>query len=74
MHLLTLEPWMLALLMLPALLNLFCIWHAVHSTFPGGNERIWWILAGVFLPVIGGVLYILFGLRRSRKPEVKKNI
>lgn len=72
MQLFTLEPWILVLLAILALPNLFCIWHAMHSTFPGGNERTWWLLAGVFLPIIGGVLYLLFGLRRSSKVGSEK--
>lgn len=54
------------LLMLPAALNLWAIWHAMNHEFPLEKERLIWILAGIFLPVLGGILYLLFGLRRSK--------
>ena len=55
-----------ALLLLPILPNLWCIWHAMHHEFPGEREKYAWTLGGVFLPLIGGVAYLLFGWRRSR--------
>lgn len=54
------------LLMLPAVLNLWTIWHAIKHTFPLEKERILWVLAGIFLPILGGILYLLFGLKRSK--------
>lgn len=54
------------LLMLPAALNLWAIWHAMKHDFPLEKERLLWILAGIFLPLLGGILYLLFGLRRSK--------
>lgn len=54
------------LLMLPAALNLWAIRHAMNHEFPLEKERLIWILAGIFLPVLGGILYLLFGLRRSK--------
>ncbi len=55
-----------ALLMLPAFINLWSIYHATRHTFPRENERALWLTACIFLPVLGGVLYLLFGLRRAR--------
>ncbi len=52
------------LLVIPALPNLWGIWHAFKHTFPTGQERLLWICACVFVPVLGGVAYILFGRRR----------
>lgn len=54
------------LLILPDILNLWAIWHAMNHAFPLEKERLLWILAGIFLPVLGGILYLLFGLRRSK--------
>jgi hypothetical protein len=42
------------LLGLPAIPNLFGIWHAFHHDFPGPQERLKWLGACVFLPVLGG--------------------
>jgi len=47
--------------------NLFGIWHAFHRVFPTPQERLIWIGACVFVPVIGGICYLIFGLRRARK-------
>ena len=52
MSLFSLEWWQIALLFLPALLNLWGIWHAFNHTC-------------VFVPVLGGVAYVLFGWRRA---------
>ncbi len=56
----------LFLLGLPALVNIWSIWHASRHSFPGEKEQLFWILGGVFFPVAGGIAYLLFGLRRAR--------
>ena len=66
MSLFSLEWWQIALLFLPALLNLWDIWHAFSHTFETPLERVLWMLACVFVPVFGGVAYVLFGWRRAR--------
>lgn len=55
---------------LPALFNLFGIWHAFNRVFPTPQERLIWLGACVFIPVIGGLFYIIFGMRRAKKPPV----
>ena len=61
------------LLSLPILPNLWCIWHASRHWFPGPNEQARWIRAGIFAPVIGGMLYLLVGMRRARSfPETDR--
>ena len=61
----SLEWWPLALLFAPALLNLWGIWHAFNHTFGTPLERIVWIMACVFIPLLGGLAYLLFGWRRA---------
>lgn len=56
-----------ALLMLPAIINLWGIAHAMRHVFPKENERALWVATCIFLPFLGGVLYLIFGLRRSKK-------
>ena len=65
MSLFSLEWWQIALLFLPALLNLWGIWHALNHTFETPLERVLWMVACVFVPVLGGVAYVLFGWRRA---------
>ncbi len=57
----------LLLLAIPILPNLWSIWHAFYREFPTPAERLIWIAACVFAPVLGGVAYILVGRRRARK-------
>lgn len=57
--------WLLALT-LPILPNFWCIWHASRHAFPGPNEQKLWVRAGIFAPVLGGLLYLLVGMRRAR--------
>lgn len=59
-----------ALLMLPAIINLWGIAHAMRHAFPKENERSLWVAACIFLPFLGGVLYLVFGLRRSKKINI----
>lgn len=57
----------LLLLGIPAIPNLFGIWHAYHRVFPTDKERLIWLGLCIFVPVLGGLSYLLFGLRRARK-------
>lgn len=57
------------LLGLPAIPNLFGIWHAFHRVFPTPSERLIWLGVCVFVPIVGGLAYLLFGLRRAKKPS-----
>jgi hypothetical protein len=50
-----------------AIPNLFGIWHSFHRVFPTPQERLIWVGVCVFVPVIGGISYLIFGLRRARK-------
>ena len=52
--------------------NLFGIWHAFHRVFPTSQERLIWIGVCVFVPVIGGISYLIFGLRRASKWDMEK--
>lgn len=56
------------LLGLPAIPNLFGIWHAFNHEFPGPQERLKWLGVCVFIPIFGGIAYLLLGMRRARKP------
>lgn len=64
----TIFTWIL--MGLPALPNLFGIWHAFHRSFPTAQERLIWLGVCVFVPVIGGLAYLVFGLRRAKKLDV----
>lgn len=59
----------IALLTIPILPNLWCIWHSYSREFENPPERLIWMGVGVFVPVIGGLLYLLIGQRRARRPQ-----
>ena len=63
-----LPPWAWALIVLSILPNLWCIWHAYTHDFPTVQEKLIWMCGGVFIPVLGGLTYLIFGWRRSAKP------
>ena len=63
------ELWQYAILAILPLPNLWGIWHAFHRNFPNPQERLIWMGVCIFVPVIGGLAYLLFGFRRSRRPR-----
>ena len=59
--------FILPLVILPILPNLWAIWHVHKNEFSTQQERAAWLLAQIFLPVLGGLAYILFGRTRTIK-------
>ena len=59
----------LLLFIVPIVPNLWSIWHAFNRYFPTKQEKMIWIGLCIFIPVFGGIGYLLFGLRRSQKAE-----
>lgn len=60
--------WGLGLL-LPILPNLWSIWHAFFRQFPTETEKLAWLGAAIFVPVLGGLAYLFVGCRRAKKYE-----
>lgn len=58
---------LIPLLAIPILPNLWCIWHSYNHEFERPAEKALWMAAGIFLPVLGGLGYLVFGQRRARK-------
>ncbi|THB70136.1 MAG: PLDc_N domain-containing protein [Desulfovibrio sp.] len=56
-------------LLLPQMINLWAIWHAFNRLFNPPHERLIWVGVAVFLPVIGGLIYLIFGMKRGKKLE-----
>lgn len=59
--------WIIPLLLIPILPNLWSIVHVYKNVFPTPQERAAWLVGLIILPVIGGLGYILFGVRRAKK-------
>ncbi|QLA16005.1 PLD nuclease N-terminal domain-containing protein [Desulfolutivibrio sulfoxidireducens] len=53
---------------LPVIPNLWAIWHSYRRDFPTPAEKMAWLGAAVFLPVVGGLAYLVFGRKRGKKP------
>ena len=57
-------------LAIPPLLNIWAICHSALRVFPGGpQERVLWTILAAIIPFLGGIIYLLFGMKRSRKPQ-----
>lgn len=57
--------WHIVVLALPILPNLWSIWHVRNHNFPSDQEKSLWFLLAVFVPVLGGLIYIVSGRRRA---------
>jgi len=57
----------LGLLALPILPNFFAIWHSFHREFPTPLERMFWFLLAIFVPLLGGIIYLIWGRKRGHK-------
>ena len=58
--------WHWLLLALPILPNMWSIWHVRAQNFATEQEKSLWFLLAVFVPVLGGIIYIIFGRRRAQ--------
>ncbi len=59
--------WHWLILALPILPNFFALWHIRQRYFASEQEKSLWFLLSIFIPVLGGLIYLVFGLRRSKK-------
>lgn len=61
--------FLIALLLLAILPNYIAIWQSFHREFPTPLERMFWFLLAIFVPVFGGIIYLIWGRKRGRKPS-----
>jgi hypothetical protein len=59
--------WFFVVLALPVVLNFWAIHHAFQSQFPTIQEKMVWLCVAVFVPVLGGLIYIFIGRKRGIK-------
>ncbi len=55
------------LLFIPILPNLWAIWHLFHCDFPSPAEKMGWLFAAMFLPVLGGLAYLVWGRKKGTR-------
>lgn len=61
------NPVLIILVFLPILPNLWAIIHIFRNDFETPQEKMIWIGLAVFVPVIGGLAYLILGRRRVLK-------
>ncbi|MDQ7032426.1 MAG: PLD nuclease N-terminal domain-containing protein [Desulfonauticus sp.] len=59
--------YVLPLLILPILPNLWAINHIFKNNFNSYQEKMIWLGLAVFVPVIGGLAYVFVGRKRIKK-------
>jgi drug/metabolite transporter (DMT)-like permease len=57
------------ILLLAILPNYIAIWQSFHREFPTPLERMFWFLLAIFIPLLGGLAYLIWGRKRGRKPS-----
>ncbi|GAB5527836.1 MAG: hypothetical protein Roseis2KO_57080 [Roseivirga sp.] len=57
----------LFIVLIPAILWIWALVDIIRSDFADSTNKIVWILAIIFLPVIGALLYLLIGRRQKLK-------
>ncbi|NJB66861.1 hypothetical protein GGQ74_000501 [Desulfobaculum xiamenense] len=48
-------------------LSFWAIWHAFWREFPSHQEKMVWLALAVFIPFIGGIVYLVCGRNRGRR-------
>lgn len=59
--------YVLPLLLIPILPNLWAIWHIFRCDFNTAQEKMAWLAVSVFIPVLGGLAYVFWGRKRGKR-------
>ncbi len=54
---------------IPILPNLWAIWHIFHNEFDTYNQKMMWLCIAVFIPVVGGIIYLFIGRKKVKRDE-----
>ena len=63
------KPILIIVVILPILPNLWAILHIFKNDFKSGEEKMIWLALAVFIPVLGGLVYLFGGRRRVVRYE-----
>lgn len=58
------NPLLILLVLLPIVPNLWAIMHIFKNDFDTPQEKMIWLALAVFIPVMGGLIYLFMGRRR----------
>lgn len=57
--------WHIVIMLIPMLPTFWSIYNIWNSTFPRPEARMLWLVFVIFVPVIGGIVYIFTGRRNA---------
>jgi len=60
------KPYLLILLILPIIPNLWAIWHIFKHDFTTPQVKMFWLAVTVFIPVLGGLAYVFWGRKKIK--------
>ena len=55
----------------PLILGLICLVDIIRSEFKGNSTKLIWVLIVLFAPVLGSLIYLLFGKGQKVLPSSK---
>ncbi len=67
MSLFQLELWQIALLFSPLLFIFWTLVSIQSRNFPSVQEKYYWLVFCSLVPIVGSLIYIIFGIKRSSK-------
>ncbi len=67
------EWWHFIVLLVPMIPNLYSIWHIRTHYFASEQEKSLWFLLAVFVPVVGGIIYLLMGRKKAHKSPLPES-
>lgn len=67
--------WYVLVAIIPILPNLWGIWHIWSHDFDGDmTKKVIWLLLCVFLPILGGLIYLFLGRKFAGKKIVRQPV
>ncbi len=67
MSIFQLELWQIALLFSPLLFIFWTLLNIQSRDFPSVQEKYYWLVFCSLVPILGSLIYLVFGLKRSTK-------
>ena len=65
--------WHVLVALIPILPNLWSIWHIWNHRFSSFQQKAIWLVIAVFLPVLGGLIYIFAGRKHAGDSIIRES-